>query len=344
METTSPLYPNMYTFLVGEAGLGKSRAITAAANLVREAIPEVNMGATSMTRASLVDYMVESKRMLPQLPDPAIEYNSMLVVADELSAFMHEYDSGLVAGLVEFYDVNPYSEGRRVAAIRIKLQRPQLSILAGSTPSNLVHTLKDYVWDQGLMSRVFLVFSTEQPMIDTLSAPQKGKPNHLLHDLKMIFKLQGKFTMTQEFKDAMWHWKLLKLDPAPDHPKLKHYCTRRWAHLLKLSMVASVDRGNSLELTKDDFNTAFGWLIDMESVMPLIFQIGSVAPDSRVMDEVVHFVRHQKNGISEYKVVNFIRQQVPGYSVKVILDNLVAARLIRVIGTDKHGLRVFTTP
>ena len=344
VETGSPLYPNLYTFLVGHAGIGKSRAITAAANIVREALPELAFGATSMTRASLVDFMSEAKRFLPQLPDPPIEYNSLVVIADEFSAFMHEYDSALVAALVEFYDVNPYSEGRRVSQIRIKIPRPQLTILTGSTPSNLIHTLKDYVWDQGLMSQVIMVYSSDHPLINIFEAPQKGKPAHLIHDLKMLFKLEGQFSRTKEFEEAMHNWKMLNQQPAPDHPKLHHYCTRRFAHLLKLTMVASVDRSNELLLTVEDFNRAFGWLIEVEETMSLIFEVGSVAPDSRVMDEVVHFVRRHGGGVSEHLIVNFIRERVPSYSVKNIMNNLVAARMIKSIGKNKHGLPVYTAP
>jgi hypothetical protein len=109
-------------------------------------------------------------------------------------------------------------------------------------------------------------------------------------------------------------------------------------------MVACVDRGNEMVLDVPDFNMAFGWLIDVEALMPMIFQVGSVAPDSRVMDEVAHFVKKQGKGVSEYQIVNFIRQHVPGYSVDHIMKNLVASRMIKVIGTDKLGLRVFTTP
>ena len=87
-----------------------------------------------MTKAALSDYMNEAKRFIANIPHPPIEYNSLVAVADEFSAFMSEYDSALVASLVEFYDVNPYSEGRRVSNIRIKIPKPQLNILSGSTP------------------------------------------------------------------------------------------------------------------------------------------------------------------------------------------------------------------
>src|SRR5262245_2046181 len=234
LDTGSPLYPNLYTFLIGDPGIGKSRAITSAANIVREALPDVFFGATSMTRASLADYMEAANRLIANLPYTPIEYNSLLIVADELSAFMHEYDSGLVAALVEFYDVNPYSEGRRVSNIRIAIERPQLNILSGSTPSNLIHTLKDYVWEQGLMSRVIMVYANDRPLVDIFNTPKPPKPVDLIHDLKIMWALEGEFDYTERFAKAMNDWRIMKMAPEPGHPKLKHYCTRRFAHLLKL--------------------------------------------------------------------------------------------------------------
>src|SRR5229473_1704407 len=69
VTTSSPLYPNLYVFLVGHPGIGKSRAITSAASFIRE-IPEIHLGATSMTMASLVDKMNEAKRTIVNLPNP----------------------------------------------------------------------------------------------------------------------------------------------------------------------------------------------------------------------------------------------------------------------------------
>src|SRR5215471_3055029 len=137
VKTSAPLYPNLYVFLVGNAGIGKTRPISAAQSFARK-IEELFLGATSMTMASLVDHLDEAKRTIIQLPDPAIEYNSLYVCVDELSAFMDQFDSGLVAGLTTFYDCVPYSQGRRVHNIRIKIARPQLNILCGTTPSNLI--------------------------------------------------------------------------------------------------------------------------------------------------------------------------------------------------------------
>lgn len=342
LESGGQLYPNLYTFLVGDPGLGKSRAIMAASNIVREHLPDIFFGATSMTRASLADYMVEAKRFIANIPYTPIEYNSLVAVADEFSAFMHEYDSALVAALVEFYDVNPYSEGRRVANIRIKIAKPQLNLLTGSTPSNLLHTLKDYVWDQGLMSRVIMIYASERPLLDTLNAPPSPKPVDLIHDIKVINTLFGPFAFSQGFAKAMNDWKLLGQIPVPTHPKLAHYNSRRFAHMLKLSMIASVDRSNELKLEVQDFNKAMGWLLEAEATMPFIFEVGSVAPDSRVMDEVVHFIKQFPGSVPEHKVVNFLRSKVSSNLVTPIMNTMVASRMIVARDIDEKGLRKFT--
>lgn len=343
VDTGSALYPNIYTFLVGHPGIGKSRAITAAANVVREALPDVHWGGTSMTRAALSDYMKEAKRFIANIPYAPIEYNSLVIVADELSAFMHEYDSGLVAALVEFYDVNPYSEGRRMNNLRIEINRPQLNILSGSTPSNLIHTLKDYVWDQGLMSRVIMVYADDRPFIDVFNTPKPPKPKDLIHDLKLIWTLEGQFDYSDRFAKAMNDWKILKMLPEPSHPKLRHYNTRRFAHLLKLAMIACVDRTDTLKLDVEDFNKAMGWLLEAETRMPAIFQTGAIAPDSRVMDEIVYFVKQHRNGVSEHLVSQFASQRASAQTVRSILALMESSQLIKAVHIDpKTGLRKFT--
>ena len=101
-----------------------------------------------MTAASLIDMMVESKRMVIQLPDPPLEYNTMTISADELGAFIHKYDNEMIAVLSAFYDPDPYGHNRRGKDIRIKIKHPQLNILCGTTPSNLLQFLPEGAWNR----------------------------------------------------------------------------------------------------------------------------------------------------------------------------------------------------
>ena len=345
VTTSSPLYPNLYIFLVGHAGIGKSRSIHAATGFYRE-LPEPHIAPTSVTMASLVDHLVEAKRTIINYPEPMVEYNSLLIVADELSAFMAEYKGNeLIPGLTTFYDCGPYGQGRRVKDIRIQIRRPQINILTGTTPSNLLTFIPEYAWDQGFTSRIIMVYADHKPLINIWKTPSRAKPPDMVHDLKIINSLAGQFSWTEEWSTAMHNWKELGFDPVPDHPKLRWYCERREAHMIKLSMIASVDRGNDLELTKNDFNTAMGWLLEAEHYMKHVFDI-NVGVDSKAAEEVVHFVRLAgEKGISESKLNDFVFRRVPINSVKNMVNVLQESGYIKAVRLDPvTKTRIFIAP
>lgn len=346
VKTSSSLYPNLYTILVGGAGLGKTRAIMKAMEYVRE-VPDMHLSVTSATMAFMTDQMSEAKRTLICLPDPPIEYNSLFLCADELSAFMSQFDSDLVAGLTTFYDCVPYSQGRRTKDLRIYIEKPQLNILCGSTPSNLVKLMPEFAWEQGLTSRMLLIYGNEQPIIDVFNTPYREPDKDLIHDLKIINGLVGQFGWTEEYATAMHNWKVLGFPPVPRHPKLTHYNSRRFAHMIKLSMIASVCRSNELMLTKADFNHAMGWILEAEQLMPAIFQAGTGSQDSAALDEIVHYVATAgARGRTEHQITRFAKDRgVPIHSIMRTIEVLAGSGMIQQANElDRQGLRVFTAP
>lgn len=329
---------------MGHPGVGKTRTVNAASAFYRE-LPDYHISPTSMTMASLVDALVDAKRTLIQLPNPPLEYNSMFIVADELSAFMHKFDEEIIGGLTTFYDVSvPYAQHRRGKDIRIKIARPQLNILSGTTPSNLMRFMPENAWDQGFTSRVIMVFSDERIITDIFAHESRGLPDGMVHDLKIINSISGGFKVTQEYKDAINNWRQLGQGPVPNHPKLIHYNTRRLAHLFKLSMVSAVDLSNELLLTKSDFNRAMGWLLEAEMTMPDIFKAGSTGSDAKAMDEIYHYVLVGGGikGISEHLIVKFAKERVPAHSVMRVLEIMERSGMIKSVANDpKTLLRMF---
>ncbi len=161
LQTSSPLYPNLYVFIVGHPGVGKNRIIRVAKRYMAET-PEFHFAPTSLTGAALVDTLAASKRFIARLPDPPLEYYNTTITAEELTAFMHKYDDEMVGLLSAFYDPDPYAQSRRGRDIKIKIDRPQVNLISGTTPSNLVMLMPESAWDQGFTSRVILVHSDEQ--------------------------------------------------------------------------------------------------------------------------------------------------------------------------------------
>jgi hypothetical protein len=343
--TSAPMYPNLYVFLIGHPGVGKSRTISVGRSIIRK-IPEFHLAPISMTFASLVDSLVLAKRTCTT-DDPATpkSFNSMLICADELGAFMHKYDNEMIDGLAAFYDVTPYQQTRRTMEVKIEIDEPQINLLAGSTPQNLLQFMPEKAWGQGFSSRIIMVFSDERIVGDDFAPRDPLKLHDLEHDIKIINNLYGQFHVTEEYRQCINNWRQLGEPPVPDHPKLVHYITRRKAHLYKLSMVSSVDRGNSLCLTRDDFNRALNWLVEAEAFMPEIFKAGATNVDGQAMEEIYHFVMasDRGSGVDERKIIHFAHKRVPIHSILRIIEIMERSGQLFLKGTDRRtGLKYYT--
>jgi len=344
LMTSSRLYPNTYVFIVGHPGVGKTRAIRAGRSYSLE-LPEPHLAPTSMSAASLVDALLQSKRTFISLPDPAVEYNSIQISADELGAFMHKYDDEMVGVLSAFYDPDPYGQRRRGNDLKISIKSPQVNMIAGSTPSNLLKFIPEGAWDQGFCSRIMMVFSDERIVGDDFAIINRPTNQDLLHDLRIINSLGGGYSVTEEYRTAVNNWRALGEPPSPSHPKLLHYNTRRRVHLYKLSMVAAASKSNSLILTKDDFNTGMGWMLEAEELMPEIFQAGIIGADAKAMDEIHNFMTQKgafgTKSMSETTLVNEARKHAPAHSVMRMLEIMERGGQIKCLGQDRFGMRFY---
>lgn len=337
LTTSSILHPNMYVFLVGHPGTGKTRTIRAARSYIRE-LPEPHIAPVSLTFASLVDALAAAKRSIIRIPEGPLEYNSLFIAADELGAFIHKYDKEMVDGLSAFYDPDPYSQERRGKDLKIKIKSPQINILCGSTPSNLLELMPEGAWGQGFTSRLILVFSDERIIGDDFAQVTRDLSPDLLHDLSIINTLTGEFKVTQEYRNLVNLWRAQNEEPAPTHPRLIHYNTRRRVHLYKLSMIAAIDRSDVLLLTREDFNLAMNWLVEAETLMPEIFKAGASNADAKAMDEIYHFILTAGKDVAEGRVIRFAGERVPAHSVIRVIDLMHRSGMIEPSRMEK-GIR-----
>ncbi len=339
LTTFKNLYPNLYVMIVGHPGMGKTNAIVIAKTLLMK-LAEFHLAPVSLTWASLVDALVEAKRYIirPMDIEKEIKYNSMFICADELGAFIHKYDDEMTKGLSAMYDPTPYSQNRRTSSIKIKMDSPQINMLTGSTPQDLLKMLPENAWGQGFMSRVIMIFSDERRITDDFAEAVLPKTDDLMADLEMINGLWGQFHVTEAYRTAVNDWQALGEPPVLGHPKLTHYNTRRRINLYKLSMIAAVDKSNALVLTKDEFNTAMGWLLEAECYMEEIFKAGNANADGQAMDEILHFIMltDRGKGVSEHAITRFARDRVPLHSILRIVEILERSGQIVDLGLDRR--------
>lgn len=330
------LRPNIYCALIGHPGTGKTRAIYRGRDYYI-LTDEPHPAPTSMSASSMIDALDRNKRnvMLPE-PDGPIQYNSMYITADELSAFMKAYDEEAIGTMSAFYDVNPYGQTRRGGDLNIKIKAPQLNLIVGTTPSNLLHYMPESAWEQGFTSRIIMVFSDERTIGDDFADVDTDLSPDLIHDLRSISGLVGQFVVTDDYRNAVNTWRKLGEPPVVSHPKLIHYGTRRRVHLYKLSMVSALDRGDLLLLTKDDFNRAMNWMTEAEANMPDIFKAGAGNADAKAIDEIYHYVLTlgAKGPVPERKIVNFAKDRVPLHSIERVIHIMLMGGMLKVVRED----------
>lgn len=344
LTTASALYPNIYTFIVGHPGTGKSRVIAEGRKLYKT-LPENHLAPISLTFASLTDALADSKRNIIRQPEGDVTYHSVYICVDEMGTFVHKFEPEMIAGLSAFYDAADYQQNRRGGERKLKIPMAQVNMIIGATPQNLSSFMPEGAWGQGFTSRIIMVFSDERIRKSMFAVNTQVKSEELAHDLKVVNSLYGEFTVTQAYKDALEQWQELGEPPTPDHPKLVHYMTRRAVHILRLSMISSISKSNGLVLTEADFFQAIGWLVEAETHMPDIFKAGAVNADSAAMDEIQHFVRINDlgTGVPEQRVVHFAQRMIPITSILRVVDIMVGAgQLIPKRVDKKTGTRYFS--
>jgi len=332
----SRLYPNLYVVLIAPPGVGKSVALAYTEQMWRE-LPDHHVAPTSLTKAALIDSLKDATRrvIIPGGNPPYMEFNSLLVPISELGVFLPAYDNDFMNTLTAVYDGYQYAERRRSKDLNITIEQPQLNLLAATTPSYLKAFLPEGAWDQGFLSRTLLVYTGERKVHTLFDIPASSNSlrGDLIHDLRVIGETYGQMGFSDEAKRKITEWHLAGGPPIPDHPRLQHYLTRRTAHVLKLCMVAAVDRNETKTIDAQDFEIAKYWLLEMEETIPDIFKSMTSGGDSAVMDECWHFVwqtfSREKRPIVEARVVAFLRDRAPSHNVMRVLEIMVRTQMIK---------------
>ena len=338
------MYPNLFILLISPPGVGKSFLIEIVADMWNR-LGTHHVAPDSVSRASLADELKEAERHIVRPGYPTITFNSLLMAVEEFGTIMPSYEHEFMNTLNKWYDCGSYGERKRGTSLKYFLERPQINFLSGTQPSYLSHFLPEGAWEQGFMSRTILVYSGESIIGDLFDEGGMSTDlrNDLVHDLKLIGGICGPFVWTKEAASAMQKWHMDRGAPAPDHPKLVHYCTRRTSQLLKLCQIASINESDKQEITFEHFDIALSWLITAEYYMPDIFKAMAHGGDAQLIRECWHFVyklythNNNKKPIQEFRIMRFLQERTPSHNVDKIMTMMVKGDFLQPEAVNKLG-------
>jgi hypothetical protein len=340
----SALYPNLYVLLVGPPGIGKGQSIYPGEGLLRE-VPDLVVGPSDVTAASLIDALNEAvRRVILKGDPPYLEFNSLTVVSREFGVLIPGWENSLMNNLTDIYDGFTVDQKRRGKDVRIKIAAPQINLLGACTPGYLSQTMPAGAWDQGFISRTILIYSGERVQRDpfaeyALDGLTERLRADLLHDLKNVSVEVGQMSFTRPAVNAIQHWIKSGNAPEPTHTKLQFYNSRRLAHLLKLCMISSMSKSSDKVIGIEHYTQALNWLVEAETYMPDIFKSMISGGDSSAMEETFSYAwalyAKENKPIEEHRIVHFLRDRVPAHSVMTVLAVMVKANMFEIaIGSN----------
>lgn len=340
-----PLFPNLYVLLVGTPGVGKTQVIEHV-NDLWHVITELHVAPHDVTKAALIDCLAQasSRRILGE--SQLLEYNSLLVAADEFGVLVPSHDLDFLSTLNRIFDNPPqHRQNRRGLQQQVDIVNPQLNIIGGVQPAYLANLLPEEAWGMGFMSRVIMIYSSEKAQFLLNLGSKVGVAknqiarDNLLKRLQHVLGLYGELDWTQEAKDAVEKWRAEGEKPVPEHSKMEHYNARRVLHVLKLCIISAVSRGSGT-VHNLDFQRARDWLLEAEQFMPDIFREMVQRSDRQVIDELHLYAWKiwvkDKKPIHEARLFEFLRIRAPTDKIPRILDIAVRAGMFESLGLDYY--------
>ena len=338
------LYPNLYVVLIGTPGVGKTEAIWRGRELI-EGLGTHHLAPSNVSKASLIDALNKANRHIirPKETPASVIFNSLQIVSNELGVLLPAYDTELMNNLQDLYDCKNYSESKRTKDLAINIKNPQVSILAGCTPSYLQGIMPEGAWDQGFISRIILIYSGERVIRPLFDFAEENKDEHkaLQQGLKTRAALYGKISFTPEAVQRLENWHASGGEPKPEHPKLYHYCSRRTVHALKLSAIAAVSETAELVVRGEHVGRALDWLIEAEVYMEDIFKEMSSTSHGELLQDVWHFIyraynKEGKRSVNERRVMNYVSQRTPAHNVARTLEVMEKGGVIERVMKDGY--------
>jgi hypothetical protein len=312
----APLYPNLFTILVGPPACGKTNSVKESRKMLAP-ITGMKLGPDNPTPASFMDELSKATvfGLNGQNSGPSA---AMTVLCEEFGVLIPKYDDSFFATLSKLYD-NPsmYTAPRRTS-VSIKIENPTINILGCATPP-AIGSLPESAWGEGCTSRIIFLYGTKpNSHRDAFKKRIDSDMKELQNRISEIFSdIHGEFEWEEPARLAYNHWyNDEQMAPVPTYGRLVNYNGRRDTHVMKLSMISAVSAEHGLTITLDDFIRGRKWLLDAEQTMPDVFRAITQKSDAQLLQDLHYWM------YTEYsKVARDKRNPIPDGEVWKFLEN-----------------------
>jgi hypothetical protein len=327
------LYPNLYVLLVAPPGVGKSFAMMEARELLAQA-GNTNLAPASMTGKGLVDELLsESAQKKFTYKQKVHFFRSTNIIISELGTMLKEYDLQQTSILNDLFDCGAVYQERTRGGGYLQIERPHVSIMAGTQPAYLAKIFPEAAFGMGLTSRVLMIYSNETVVPQIFK--EEVKPAELrtktVGVLKVLGELAGQYVIEDSTKTLIQDWINAGAPPKPTHHRLQHYNARRVLHCLKLTMIFGALYHGDLIITDEAFLAARASLLEFEKEAPKIFLDMVSDSDVALLKELESFLlrkyRATKAPVKENELYSFLSGRIPAWQIKALIETFSKSKM-----------------
>lgn len=315
------LYPNQYIILVGaSASTRKSSAINLAQDLFNDAFPKGWTFSQKITSISLITFLKDSYKERG--------FSGGYIIADELSVFLGNalQDATLVQLLTKIYtcpkvmDYSTVARGREIAHLAFA------NLLGGTTPEWIKDSFPVNAIAGGFAGRIVFIYqekSTRKFARPKLDDERRKMREMLVEDLKEIGQLKGEFKLSKDADAWYIDWYENVYNPDKGDIDLRGYYGRKHDLVLKLSMVNSVCRSNSMRIERDDIADGIDILEDIEVTLPETLKLIQATTAGRLQQKILSHIRKQGGKISRVALLYQVSNQVTARDLDDLMTTLI---------------------
>lgn len=366
----STIRPNLYTVLIAEPASRKSTAIKIAKRLAIDAGYK-RCTADRTTKEGFLTWMdgthTEKEKPKKGEDQTTQEFGLELLqnlnvdapreawaAADELYNFLGMRNIDFITMLGELWDYEGVYEYKIRNAKDVRVPYPAVALLGGCTYETFSLTFPPEAIGTGFMSRAILVHCDplgDAHKITWPKPPDEKKREVLLLALNMIMGLEADSELeflpdeeAMQLLDTIY----MTTSSAVKDQRFTHYNSRRFAHLLKILIICTVDRllvespetlfDPSVQIfsTRDDVIFANTVLSMTELSMPRALGEFGSSKYAKVQNKIVEMLRARKVPVQFNDIWQAVVKDMDKISDLVIqMQALVAAGL--VISVDHKG-------
>lgn len=336
----SKMFPNIYTFLVGPASIGKGGAIGHAMRILKAADldPPINVYRGKTTFAHLEDLLNKTAE-----PEEEVSHGHLWLIMDELANDLGDKQLAeqFIKMMTEMYtgDYN-FSSGTRTHGGR-EIQEPSLNWLVGTTKNWLFDVITQKDIFSGFTARVFFCFRDYQD----IRYPQPKSPpdyaevlGYLVNRIRAIHLAEGPFVFSEDAQRIKDNWYMTR--PVPQDEAMIAAWKRGDDLVIKLCMIFSLAENTNLIIKPHHFMRAKSTFDNAFSDLDILMDLACGTKDKEET-QFVETVLKSKGTLNRTLLGKIsYKKGVLSPRLNIILSDIESRGLVRV-HTTKTGAKVY---